>query len=357
MKLENGSDGGRLRLRQCAMGTTYVIRLALLLGLLLYLMSPPGICAAFRNLEEGKPVPDFTLKDTKGMDHTLSAEKGRVVALIFVKVDQDRSIKAMNDLTRVHGILKDNGFTVWAVTSQTDDKAALEALATKLDLGYPILMDEGDKLYGQYGLFTFPATGLIDQQGNFTYEYGSYSGDYQQTITDRAKLLLGLISQEDFAKSSEKKEIVERPKEEIEAERSLQMAKVLLQRGFGTKAIPKLEEALKLNPNLLEARILAGEVYLKDEKYPEARLQFEKALETDPKSTDARIGIASVLTAENRLDEAEAELQKALTLNPDPAVALYRLGQVYEKKNQTQKAMETYRAATENLLKKAAKEK
>ena len=54
-------------------------------------------------------------------------------------------------------------------------------------------------------------------------------------------------------------------------------------------------------------------------------------------------------------DEAEALLQKAIIVNPDPTLALYRLGQVYEKKGDIQKAMETYRNALERLMKKTGK--
>ncbi|UCG39393.1 MAG: tetratricopeptide repeat protein [bacterium] len=315
----------------------------------------PGDGSAFRKLEEGKPLPDFTIKDLQGMDHTLSAEKGKVVVLSFVKVDQDRSIKVLNSLEEINGILKNDGVTVLAVTSQTEDKAAIQALVDKLSLSYPVLLDEGQKLYGEYGLFTFPATALVDQEGSFVFEYSSYSSDFQDTIVNKAKVLLGLISEEDFQKSAEKTEIVEQSPEQKEAARNLQTAKVLLQRGFGTKAIPKLEKALELDPTLVEARILTGELYVQAEQYDKAREQFEKVFEVDPNSTEARVGIASVLTAQGDLDGAEAQLLKAVTLNPDPTLALYRLGQVYEKKGQVQKAMETYRDALERLLKKPSK--
>ena len=66
-------------------------------------------------------------------------------------------------------------------------------------------------------------------------------------------------------------------------------------------------------------------------------------------------GISSVYIARGNLDEAEAQLQKAIALNPDPTLALYRLGQVYEKKGDTQKAMEVYRDALERLLKRSGK--
>jgi Tfp pilus assembly protein PilF len=176
-------------------------------------------------------------------------------------------------------------------------------------------------------------------------------------MMDKAKLLLGLITEEEFAKTEEKQEIQELSPEQKEAQRSLQMAKVLLGRGFGSKAMPNLEKAIQLDPSLTEARLLAGRIYIEEEKYPEAREQFEKVLEANPKSNDARVGIGSVLIAEGNLDGAEEELKKAITLNPDPAMAMFRLGQVYEKKGEVQKAMETYRDALEIQLKKAAKGK
>ena len=315
----------------------------------------PGIGAAFRNLEKGKPTPDFTVKDMEDMDHTLTAEKGKVVILSFVKVDQDRSVKTLNALEEVNEVFKEEGITVWGITSQTEDREAIKGLITNLGLNYPILLDEGKKLYGEFGLFTFPSTMLLDQDGNYIHEYTSYSSDFKDKIVNDVKVALGLMSEDDSSKAAEKTEILQQTPEEIEAERNLQMGKVLLERGFGTKALPKLEKAIELNPALIEARLLAGEVYLKDEQFDRASEQFEKVLDTDPASNEARIGIASVYIEEGKLDEAQAQLQKAITLNPDPSLALYRLGQVYEKKGDVQKAMETYRDALERLLKKTRK--
>jgi Tfp pilus assembly protein PilF len=195
----------------------------------------------------------------------------------------------------------------------------------------------------------------LNQDGNFVHEYTSYSNDFKDRIVNDVKVMLGLISEDESNQAAAKTEIIQQSPEEKEAERNLQMGKVLLKRGFGTKALPKLEKALELNPSLTEARLLAGEVYLNDEQFGKAREQFQKVFDTDPGSNEARIGIASVFIEEGKLDEAEAELQKAITLNPDPSLALYRLGQVYEKKGDVQKAMETYRGALERLLKKAGK--
>jgi len=327
---------------------------AVALVLALFLASP-GEGAAFRNLEKGKTLPDFTLKDLAGMNHTLSAERGKVVILGFVRIDQDRSIKTLNALEEINNLLKDEGVTVWAITDQAD-VSEIQSLAGKLSLKYPILIDEGQKLYGKYGLFTFPVTAIADREGNFNFEYSSYSGDYKEIIVNKTRVLLGLISEEEFASSTEKTEIDQKTPEQKEAERNLRTAQVLLNRGFGTKALPRLEKALELDPSLVEARILSGEIYLKDEKYDPAREQFEKVLELDPNNNEAKIGISSVYIAQGNLDEAEIQLQKAIALNPDPTLALYRLGQVYEKKGDCQRAMEVYRDALERLLQKSGRD-
>ena len=330
--------------------TASAVAVAFVMGLF---FATPVVGAAFRNLTKGSPAPDFTLHDLEGMDRTLSAEKGSVVVIGFVKPDQDRSIKVLNALEEVSGTLKSDGVTVWAVSAKSDDPAAISALVEKLSLEYPVLVDEERKIYGEYGLFTFPVTAIIDQEGNFVFEYSSYGGDYTETIVNEAKMLLGLISREEMDKASEKTEIVEKSKEEKDADRALQMGKMLLTRGFGSKALPKFEQALGLNPALVEARLLSGEIYIKDEQYDKAREQFEKVFEVDANSNEAKVGIASVYIAEGKLDEAETQLQQAISLNPDPTLAMYRLGQVYEKKGDVQKAMETYRKALERVLKKS----
>jgi len=332
--------------------TASAVAVAFVMGLFL---ATPVVGAAFRNLTKGSPAPDFTLHDLEGMDRTLSAEKGSVIVIGFVKPDQDRSIKVLNALEEVSGTLRNDGVTVWAVSTKSDDPAVIPGLVEKLSLEYPVLVDEERKIYGDYGLLTLPVTAIIDQEGNFVFEYSSYSGDYTETIVNEAKVLLGLISKEEMEKASEKTEIVEKSKEEKDADRALQMGKMLLARGFGTKALPKFEHALSLNPALVEARLLSGEIYIKDEQYDKAREQFEKVFEVDANSNEAKVGIASVYIAEGKLDEAEAQLQQAITLNPDPTLAMYRLGQVYEKKGDVQKAMETYRKALERVLKKSGK--
>ncbi|NOY86058.1 MAG: tetratricopeptide repeat protein [Deltaproteobacteria bacterium] len=333
----------------------YVLRMAVVMVLAIFFLSPPGICSAFRNLKKGETPPDFVLKDLAGMDHSLSAEKGKVVILCFVKGVQDRSIKALNGLTNIYASLKDRGLSVYAISENEESLGSLQSLKKKLDLKFPVLLDEEKKIYGEYGLFIFPATAVIDQEGRFVFEYSSYGSDFERTLMDEAKLLLGLISEEEMAKSETRHEIQELTPEAKEAKREMQMARVLISRRMGSKALPKLLKALELDPSLPGARLLAGRLYIEAENFQAARAEFEKVLESDPGSHDAHVGLGTVYLSEGNLDAAEAQLQKAVALNPDPALALYRLGQVYEKMGETRKAMITYRDAIYRQLKKEGK--
>jgi len=310
----------------------------------------PASSSAFRNLEIGRPVPDFTLLDLDGMSHTLSAERGKLVILCFVRPDQDRSIRVLNEMIRINATFKNSGLVVLAVVAGAGDPASINTIKDNLNLDYPILVDSDREVYGSYGLFTLPTTSIIDSDGIMVYEYTSYGSDFEQAVVGKTKVLLGMETEEEFEKEGVKKELITDTAEEKEAERSLQVARVLLDRGFGSKAISKLERALKLDPSLTEARVLLGELYLKEGRLEDAKLSFAQALKEDSQSNNARVGLACVYLKEGDLVSAEAELKKAIALNPHPGAAMYRLGQVYEKKGEFQKAMHTYRDAIESLL-------
>ena len=335
----------------------YVARMTVVLALAVFFLSPPAVCSAFRNLKDGEIPPDFTLKDLSGVEHSLSAEKGKVVVLCFVKGVQDRSIRALNGLTDIYASLKDKGLSVFAISENDESIEDLQSLKEKLALKFPVLLDKDREIYGKYGLFIFPSTAIIDQEGRFVFEYSSYGSDFEQALMDKSKVLLGVISEEELARSEMKHEIQELTPEAKEAQREMQTARILISRGMGSKALPKLLKALKLDSSLVDARLMAGRLYIEAENFGEAKAQFEKALESDPGSHDARIGLGTVLLAAGDLDAAEAQLQKAAALNPDPALALYRLGQVYEKKGEIRKAMTTYRDAIHRQLKMEGKTK
>src|SRR6185295_8633111 len=64
-----------------AIATRVVVALAVA-----FAMSTPVTVAAATALEVGKTVPDFQMKDYEGKDHSLAADKGKLVVLSFTSI-------------------------------------------------------------------------------------------------------------------------------------------------------------------------------------------------------------------------------------------------------------------------------
>ena len=70
---------------------------------------------------------------------------------------------------------------------------------------------------------------------------------------------------------------------------------------------------------------------------------FEETLRSAPRSAEARTGKGAVLSRKGDLRKAEQVLLEALVLNPRPARAHYELGLVYQKLNESGKALVQFR--------------
>ncbi len=104
------------------------------------------------------------------------------------------------------------------------------------------------------------------------------------------------------------------------------MAHILLKTGKKRDAIPIFEEALKHNPNLYDARIQLGLLYMAAGDYTGARQQFEDAIKLMPGRVEGYLGLGTVLTKMVKFDAARKVFHKALQVSPDNPYAYFDLG-------------------------------
>ena len=92
------------------------------------------------------------------------------------------------------------------------------------------------------------------------------------------------------------------------------------------KALDDCDEALSIDPNLVDAYITRGESCMRRGKLDKAFADFDKAIALDPKSARAycRCGHARVFTAE--YDKTIADCDKALAIDPKLADAYNHRG-------------------------------
>ncbi|MBI5117522.1 tetratricopeptide repeat protein [Candidatus Poribacteria bacterium] len=303
---------------------------------------------AFRNIAEGDKAPDFALLSVDGQSVSLSSYSGKVVVLILWSADtESKEQRASELLSAVQSVVRkygDKGLAALSVNFDKDGRDRAAAIAKKAGASFPTLMDEQGVVYGTYGVFILPTVGIIGKDGRLQKAYG-YTRDIERMLEGEVEVLLGLKTKEEAEKELIRLEVVEKPQELKDADRHLNLGRVLLERRLPDQARQEFEKAAELDPSNAETQIELGLLLIEAEKYDDAVIRLTQGLELDSKSAKAHSGLGLVYLRKNELDKAADELAWALEINPRDARTYYLLGTVHEKKGEKEKALEQYKKA------------
>jgi peroxiredoxin len=156
-----------------------------LLGLaLLAAASAAGATVAPRSL-----APDFTLRQVDGPNLRLGEQKGRVVMVNFWATWCGPCRVEMPHLSRLYEKYRGSGFVLLGINID-EDPAAAKALAGKLGIKFPVLLDTDKKVVGAYDLNAMPATVLIDKDGRVRHLHRGYREGVEVTYEQQVRDLL-----------------------------------------------------------------------------------------------------------------------------------------------------------------------
>jgi peroxiredoxin len=313
------------------------------------LFAAAGQSHAFRNLKESEPVPGFKIKDTKGTEVALDSYKGKFVIVTFFRADQDKSRETLTDLEKIYEKYKDKGVEVIALTPDKNDGRSIAAVVDDLKLTYPVLEDEGRAVYGAWGVFLFPTTGIIDKEGKLYKQIPSHNRQFADDLDGYVRFLLGEITAEELDGILNPKPNERFTPEQKKAERHMMLGQRMIDRKLLDKAAEELKSAVEADPTLVEAHVKYGFVLLKLGNAAEAKPQFEKALELNKRAEDAEAGLGACQVAMGDVDKGIETLEDALKLNPKPARVHYELSKAYKIKGMPDKAAEHCQKALEEL--------
>jgi len=102
------------------------------------------------------------------------------------------------------------------------------------------------------------------------------------------------------------------------------------------------DEAIRFEPDLIEAYVTLGGILVHTGKVGQAQRALTTALEREPFNTDALVALAEVQEQLGEFSQAEATYKRAVESNPDYWGAYNRLGKFYVGRSQWQKAAEQY---------------
>ena len=133
------------------------------------------------------------------------------------------------------------------------------------------------------------------------------------------------------------------------AESRFQQGLSLLQQGKLAQAVEALQQAVKMDPDLVDAHYTLGQAYcrLGVERLPAAVDQFVEALRLKPDLVDARVALSSILLQEGDSYAAVSELQGAIRYAPRNADLHMLLGKARYASRQYAEAIAAFRRALE----------
>jgi tetratricopeptide (TPR) repeat protein len=113
------------------------------------------------------------------------------------------------------------------------------------------------------------------------------------------------------------------------AEAHVLMAAAHLRRKDYVAALPEVERAVQMSPELRTVHSLLGRILMGMGRREEAVSAFHRELKKDPNDFDANVYLGLFLKEDGKLDEAEAYLARAGRLRPQDPAALYALGSLH----------------------------
>lgn len=142
-------------------GVILVVVLAIALGAVFFL---PGERTYKEIAVVGKPVPDFSLRDSDGTLWKLSDLKGKVVFINFWATWCTTCKAEMAHKTKLKNVMEGKPFQMLGVLFRDDPINLLEYFE-KINVSSPTLIDPDNMLAKLYGITGVPETFILDKEG------------------------------------------------------------------------------------------------------------------------------------------------------------------------------------------------
>jgi peroxiredoxin len=134
-------------------------------------------------------APDFTLRSVDGPNLRLNEQRGRVVLVNFWATWCGPCRQEMPHLNRLYDKYRASGFVLLGVNVDDDSRNAI-ALASKLGVKFPVLLDSDKKVSQLYDMSAMPATVLIDKDGRVRFLHRGYQTGVEDTYDKQIREML-----------------------------------------------------------------------------------------------------------------------------------------------------------------------
>ncbi len=302
-------------------------------------------------LVNGTVTTNFKLKELTGRELALKDFRGKIVVLVFGELYQENTLKAVKDLQKILSEKRSyrDAVEVLIIISKNIKPEEYQKFKGSFELTYPVLLDSDRNVYAQYEIIAIPTTFVVGRDGKIAERFPSYTISYYDQVYVELGYLLGEVEKSELESVLHPK--VTPAKMNGKSERLLSFAENLKKRGLYENALNSYKEVLDKHPDLKEAHIGIGSIYLEKKEADMAESEFQKVLEKNPNDPEALKGILQVHMLRGDIDEKSDELLKQIlaTGYVDEDIC-YMMGEFYELKGDIKNAMKYYKKSCKQLM-------
>jgi len=257
-------------------------------GLLCALIVWPPVGRAFSNVAVGDAVDSASMRTLDGRRHDLWSKKAQANVFVFFRPKQEHSLDTLKAMVECEKEFAAKPVHWVAVVSDSWPADEVKATVSEARLDMPVLIDEGDALYGKLGVRLHPVVGILDGKGKLSAYEPFREINYCERVRGEIRFALGEITREELKKVENPEKTVMRTDEGV-ARRHLNFAKQLMRIGDPAKAMEEVRRSLEISPSApaygFQAKLLAEQG-----KCAEALPAAEAALKIDPAEPSALEG-------------------------------------------------------------------
>ncbi len=126
--------------------------------------------------DNSSPAPDFTVKDLKGREISLSDYSGKVVFLNFWATWCGPCKAEIPDFIEAYKQYKDKGMEIIGISVDTISQKSVLKFVEKYKINYPVIMGT-DKIQRDYEPGPYvPTTIIVDREGKIRHRHIGYMG-------------------------------------------------------------------------------------------------------------------------------------------------------------------------------------
>jgi len=246
---------------------------------------------AFANVEVGQTLENDELPTLDGRREALLSRKALANVFIFFRPNHEHSLETLKAMALCEKEFAQKPVRWVAVVSAEADREAVQAAVAEAGIRMPVLLDEGDQLYGKIGVRLHPVVGIADEKFKLLDYVPFHKINYCDMIRVRVRKALREVDQAAVDR-------VDRPAKALMpsdipgavARRHVKLGEMLLKNKNYQKAADNARIAIEKLPGYAPAHALLGNALAGQGRCPEAGRAFAEALRIDPASRAAAEG-------------------------------------------------------------------